>query len=279
MLDAPAASPLDRTDHDTLLKIFLDKRIDHQNRQRGYNNDAVFDLVGISLRVASRVSPSARPAGKHLIGQQNVSQNNLQRLQVVIADIDQRGKEVVPVPDQIIEADHRDHRFGEWQRHLEEKGEVRAAVHHRRLVQLLGQRALEERPGDNQIEHVDAKRDNEHPNRIRQMQVFHQQVSRNKAAVEEHRHHENKHNDLPRPELPPGQHIRRRQREQHVDQGAEQGVEHRVPVTRPDPHILENFLIPEEADIFRHQPYFACRYERGVAEGSNHDKIQRINDD
>lgn len=140
---------LDRTDHDTLLKIFLDKRIDHQNRQRGYDNDAVLDLVGISLRVSSRVSSGARPTGKHLIRQQDVPQNNLQRLQVIIANIDQRRKEVIPMPDQIIEADHGDHRFRKRQRHLEEKGEVRAAVHDRRLVQFLRQRALEERPGDN----------------------------------------------------------------------------------------------------------------------------------
>ncbi len=230
------------------------------------------------MRIASRVSPGTRPVGKHLIGQQDVPQNNLQWLQIVIADIDQRGKEIVPMPDQIIETDHGDHRLRERQRHLEEKGEVRAAVHHRRLVQLLRQRAFEERPGDNQIEHVDAERDNEHPNRIRQMQILHQQVGRNKATVEEHRHHEQKHNDLPRPKLPPGQHIRGWQREQHVDQGAEQGVEHRIPVARPDPHILENFLVPEKADVFRKQPYLARRYECGIAEGSDHDEIQRIND-
>ena len=70
----------------SLFKIFLNERIDAQHRNGGDNDHRKFDLVGVLLGVSAhafRPGSHSRSSFKRLIRKKDISQNRLQRLQVI----------------------------------------------------------------------------------------------------------------------------------------------------------------------------------------------------
>ena len=98
------------SDHNPLLEIFLDKRVYAQHRHGGYNNYRKLDLIRILLGVAALSRPRGSRHG--LIGDENVAQYNLQRLVLILIEIKQGRKEVVPVPNRIVQDYNGNYRLG-----------------------------------------------------------------------------------------------------------------------------------------------------------------------
>lgn len=98
------------SDHNPLLEIFLDKRVYAQHRNGGYDDHLKLDLIRILLGVAALSRPRGSRHG--LIGDENVAQYNLQRLVLILIEIKQGRKEVVPVPNRIVQDYNGNYRLG-----------------------------------------------------------------------------------------------------------------------------------------------------------------------
>ena len=96
------------------------------------------------------------------------------------------------------------------------------------------------------------------------------------ATGEEHGEHEQPHQRLPAPEIPPGQGVGRRNIDRKADEGADHGVQDGVAVAHPDVGLVEQFLVAVQCEAYRHEPDVPARHGRRVGKGSDDDKPQGI---
>ena len=69
--------------------------------------DAILDLIRSLLTFQHRTTVGTATGCGHLVGQQDVLQHVLQRLLLLIADVDKAGEEVVPVTHEVSTAQSR----------------------------------------------------------------------------------------------------------------------------------------------------------------------------
>src|SRR5579859_6183610 len=87
-------SLFDCAEEGTFHEIALEERIDQQDRERGHDNGRVFNGLPDLERIA------ATNAGRHafdVAGDENLAQDQLERIQIATLDIDQRLEVRIPV--------------------------------------------------------------------------------------------------------------------------------------------------------------------------------------
>lgn len=92
-----ASSTFERANHNALLKVLLNERVNNHQRQRRNNHDAVLHNIGRLLRKSAGVATHTCALLEHLVDDQNLPQNQLQRHQFALGSVDQAGEEIVPV--------------------------------------------------------------------------------------------------------------------------------------------------------------------------------------
>lgn len=93
-------SALECADHNALLKILLDQRVEDHNGDHAYHDAGVLDQLG-------QFQCGVRGVGVgtllSLVHQQNVAQNDLQCLEAIITDVDEAGEIVVPACNHVVQ--------------------------------------------------------------------------------------------------------------------------------------------------------------------------------
>ena len=116
-------SALDRSEHDALVEVLLQERVDDHERQRRDDDDAELDLVcGLLLGCGIHVGRGA------LRNEQQLLKYDLQWLLLVVGDEDQACHEVVPVADEVVQADDGENRGAQRDHDPEEVPEVAFAI-------------------------------------------------------------------------------------------------------------------------------------------------------
>ena len=196
-----------------------------------------------------------------LVCQQNVLQYVLQRLQILVANVDQTGEVIVPVPDKVVQANNRDNRRRQRQHDLVEIPEVRQSIDLRRIMKFFGDRGLEEGAGNDHIEYAEGPRNDENPDAVQQSQLFHQQVAGDQAATEEHCEGKEEQDHAARLEFFTGQGEGRWKRDDQVHCCAQERVQQGVTVTNPDTRIFQDLQVALEINTLGENRDFTCRYQ------------------
>lgn len=115
-----------------------------------------------------------------------VAQHDLQRIERLVLQVEQRVEVLVPLSHRIEEAEHRDDGPAEREDEGEEEADIRAAVDGRRLVELVADVLLEEGARDDDVPHRDGVGQDDGPAAVVEAEVAHHQVERDRAAAEEH---------------------------------------------------------------------------------------------
>ena len=176
----------------------------------------------------------------------------------------------------VVERDDRHDGLRQRQHELEEELRVAAAVDLRGLQQVVRDGVLDERPGDDQVVGGDCAGQQDRPDGVDDVQVLHQDVVGDQAAVEHHGEGEQE-----REEAAPGQRFAREgiggeHRHGDVDERADDGVEDRVAVADEHRFVLEDGLIAAQAEIHRPEGHLARGHGGGRGEGRGDDVDQRI---
>lgn len=139
-----------------------------------------------------------------LAGNQNVPQDQLQRIELVVIDINQRIKERVPVPYRIIQNHNGDDCLGQRDYHPHKILEHVAAVDLRGLLQLQRQRIYKKGAAQYQVENGKRAKYHQYIGRIGEMQPFDDQVGGNQAAGKILGDDQQLHDQRPCPPYPAG---------------------------------------------------------------------------
>ena len=149
---------LDRADHNALCEELLQEGVDTDDRQYGNRERRHFDSGG-------RQVASAQVRGGHLFGRgagNHLSEQELQRTQVLIADVDDCAEVAVPVADCVEHSYCGDDCHGQRQHDIQEHSQLSRAIDRRRFLDLL-RHALKEVAHEEYVERIDQAGQNQRP--------------------------------------------------------------------------------------------------------------------
>lgn len=163
--------------------MLLQERVYDQNRDRSnddgsHTNRESRNILLVADRRA-RALHNLRRIADH------ISQHRLQLPFPFVANIKNRGEEVIPIHDGDEQRDRGEHRLGQRQNDLKENAQVIRSVDGGSLLQRIGN-APKKAAHHKHVEGAQGTRQNESPQRVHQTEVFDQQVVGNHPAVEQH---------------------------------------------------------------------------------------------
>ena len=180
------------------------------------------------------------------------------------AQVDHGGKPVVPV------GHHGEHRLdgqdghGQGDNHADKGAELGRAVDLSRLHQVVGNAVLEVVAHDDHIAHPHAAGEKQGPHTANQVGLLDNQVGGDHAAAEVHGDDEKDIEELPSRQILLGQGVGGDVQHHHGENGADDGVLHRVEEARHDLRVGKHRLIAVQGKAAGQQERFARVHVIGV---------------
>ena len=108
------------------------------------------------------------------------------------------------------------------------------------------------------------------------MKISNGEVSRNQAAVKEHREYEIKRDYLAAYQISARQRVCCRDVDNQADGCSHYRVKDGVPITHPDTPVTQQLFISVQRELAGPEPHVAVRHFRRVTKRRNDDKVERI---
>src|SRR5579885_617979 len=234
---------LERSEHHPLDEVALRDGIDEQHRDRGDHDHGVTQQRVHGLDTDDLLHGAAARLEAILTHDEQAAQHQLQRIQRLVLQEDQRIEIGIPLAHRVQQEEHRDDRVRGRQDDPQQELQLRAAVQPRRIIELAGYRRLEEGLGQEDLEDAQRRGEDQRPARVEQAEVFDHQIERDQAAVEDEGEDQE-----PDPDLPPDEVLARERVGHHdgdggADEAADEGVEYRIEEARHHQIVLEHGLI------------------------------------
>ncbi|WEJ32360.1 hypothetical protein [Devosia sp. SD17-2] len=206
---------------------------------------------------------------------QDVPQDQLQGMERVGAQVDQRIKIGVPLPDGVHQRDHRDHGLGQRDGDEQQEAQVAGAVDPRRLVQLLGDRIAEIGHGQNDLPDADRIGHDHRPRRVQHAHGPNDHIGRDQPSREQHGENDQLGDQPSAEKIHPRQGEGHGDGQHHAQGRAGRRIEQRVDEAADDLGIAQGDLIAAQGEVHRPEADPAGRDGCGTAERTRDDIDQR----
>lgn len=266
---------LHRADHYALDKVLLYKGIEQKHGQGSNHDDAILDCGGDTLHFLNCVHIG--DIGLHaLTGKENLTQHHLQRILILLVEIDERIEISVPLSDRIIQRDDSDDRFAQRDDDADEKPAVGTAVQLCCFIQIDGDIAGEEGTGDDDVIHRDRAHQDHGPGRTKQPHVLDDQICWNQAAAEVHGEYIQEHQSLAADKIGSGEAVSGHDGGDGADDGGSDGIDNGIAIAVQNAVILQDAAIADKIDILGQQNHLTQGDGVGIGNRGDHDEIQGI---
>ena len=229
----------------------MQERIHAHDGRDGHQNSSIFQRFFHDKHVAH-----AHGGIVGRTGRQQLVQDELQREQIGVVQIDERNEIGVPKAHGIVKADGGKHRLGGGKHQAEENARVRKPVHFAGFLYLRGI-VVKEAAHDDKIPGGHGAGQNHAPDGIQQPVAFHYQIGGDHAALEEHREYDHHGKELVADHALGTQRVSAHGRDAQRDGGAQHGVQDGVAVGTENTVVLEHIAVGFGCEALGPKPYFA----------------------
>lgn len=236
---------LDGANHDALDEVFLEHRVDEEDRDGGHHHRGILDAF------ADRGGGIRRQTGGHgayAVGDQDLTQHQLQRVLGTGAQIEHGVEPGVPVTDGVEQHHDGQRRLRKRKDDAEEDLEVVGAVDPCRFLHAVGDLAHAV-SHDDQVPRVYSVGKHHGPEVVVQADALDHQEGGDHAAAKEHGEGDQEHDGVTGAEAFPGQNIRAKASQQQIDAGTNRHIQQRLIVVFD--HLLgfvgRHFVLADDA--------------------------------